>query len=359
MKKIVVVGSTGRTGRMFCSQFLEQTGGNREYRLVLAGRDKIMLERMSQNLGQKHRTPVDILPFDFNERTSLRIAIEGADLVVSCVGPYAKLGLSVVGFATQGKTHYLDASIEPAFFEKCTQQHDAKAKEAGVAVVNGLNATVGVADLAASVAAQGWGPVSAAHVMHVAQNVDAGLGERQTYMSLIGEPTRALVERRPQPVVLHSLKRKFAWDGGSATGMVFTGGEIISLPRHLGNLRDVYVYEPATGLMGTLGPLLGGASGALTKLLKKSWAEQGSDSNTDASRVVCIVELEGVPGRRFAIVSVPGLYNATAKLLSAASLKLLEEPPKKTGVVSPAEAFDAAALCKSAGLEVQVADKAD
>lgn len=356
MKKIAIVGCTGRTGRMVASQWLEIAGGNKEIRLVLAGRDKIMLERMSTNLGQKYRVPVDIAPFNFSDRGGLRQICEGSDVVINCVGPYTTLGAQVFACAVQGKAHYLDACSEPAFFEQCALR-DAGARENNVAVINGLNAQAGLADLTASVAAQGWQPVMTAHVVHIALDVDPGLAERQAYLTLLGEPPRAYIERRLQTIPLHSVKRTFKWDGGQAHGLVFTGGEIFLLPRSLAGVRDVYVYEHATGLKATLGNLVASVTPTITRLLKKSWASQGSEATHDNSRAVCAVELTGNPGKRLAVVAAPGLYSATAKLLCHAAMQLLKEGPRKVGVISPSQAVDAFTLLKAAGLEVQIADQ--
>lgn len=352
MKKISVIGCTGRTGRQTSERLMELMQGQKEMRLVLAGRDKLAMERLSTDLGRRYKNPVDVQPIDFNDRGQLRLLCDACEVVVNCAGPYAVSGPAVLATAIVGKAHLIDAANEPTYLEQCAAR-DSAAREAGVAVVNGVSFSPGIADLAADVAAKGWQPVNAVHVLNIVQNLEEGTASRQSFLEMVSQPTRSFVDRRLQGVAFGSKKHSFRWPGGQQNGVISSGGEIFTLPRHIPGIRDIYVYQQFKGLLGMFASLIPN----FVKLPQvKKWAREGSTASSDGSACVVIVEMEADKGRRFAVVQAPGYYNVTAKLLAHAAMKLATDGPKAKGVLSPASAFDPQWLLKAAGLEVQTAD---
>lgn len=358
MKKIAVLGCTGRTGRMVASRICDMIASESELRLVVAGRDRLAVERVSMELGKRHRQPVDVQVVEFTDRSALRNLCEGSEVVVNCAGPYSTSGPPVLATCVHGRAHLIDASNEPLYFEQCAVR-DAAVKEAGITVVNGLCFSPGVADFMADIAASGWQAVNAAHILYMVHDLEEGTAGRESYLELIRHPARSYVDRRPLVVPLGSKKRGFRWPGGQGGGILATGGEIFTLPRHLPGIRDVYVYRQVKGVAGVLAPFLSSLAPALSNLPPvKKWVREGASAGSDASRFAVIVELEGVSGKRFAVVQGTGVFDVTARLLAEGAFRLATDGPRVKGVVSPASAFDSQRMLKAAGLEVQTVDAA-
>ncbi|MBM3463639.1 MAG: hypothetical protein FJX76_16185, partial [Armatimonadetes bacterium] len=103
MKKIALVGATGRTGLMTANVLMELIVSDPETRLVVAGRDKLALERLSTDLGRRFKKPIDITGIDLADRSALRVMCEGAEVVINCAGPYAAVAPPIVATAVHGK----------------------------------------------------------------------------------------------------------------------------------------------------------------------------------------------------------------------------------------------------------------
>lgn len=358
MKKIAIIGATGLTGRLTCERLLGQGGGAREFRLVLAGRDRNELERMSIDLGRRFKQPLDVSVFEFSDRSALRTLVESSVVAVNCAAPYAISGPPVLATAVNGKVCLIDAASEVGYVEQCSVRA-AVVKEAGIAVVNGLAVEPGVAELALTKAAEGWEAVNSVRVLYVYHDLDETPGFRASVFENLKQPCRALVERSLQATRIAAVKHTFKWSGGQMAAKNTPGCEALVIPRAVGGLRNVTTFHSLTGKAGLMHALLGSPFASLAMMALDRWATSKTERPvSDRSRFVVVVEIEGVKNRRFAIVQGSGIYQTTANLLASAAVKLAAGERKTSGVLAPSQAFDASALLEAAGLEVMIADPA-
>src|SRR5919197_718234 len=106
--RIVVFGATGYTGRLVA----ERLAGQGE-RPVLAARSAERLAELSARLGGLETVRADAL-----RRNSVFAAVKPGDVVVSTVGPFAKVGDAAVRAAIAAGAIYLDSTGEPAFIRR-------------------------------------------------------------------------------------------------------------------------------------------------------------------------------------------------------------------------------------------------
>lgn len=356
MKKIALLGATGTVGRFTLEKLLNHPNA-KNVRVVLGGRVRAELERLSMEYGRRFKQALDIHQYNIDDRPSLRPIIEPSAVTINCAGPYALTGQAVLGVALNCKVPLIDPSSEAGWLEQVGQRA-AAVKEAGICVVSGLGVDPGVAELTAVVGAKGT-DVHTVNVLYVMQDLDESPGMRAAVVENLKQPCRAYVERSLQPVKVVGTKHEFKWDGGAMTGKNVPSGDAVLVPRGLPNVRNVNTFRTFEGKHGMLWSMLGSPLASVGMMMMQGWAKGGERPLTDRSRFLVIVELEGAKGRRYAIVQANSFYEKTAALLAEGAMRLCDdEGTKPKGVLSPSQAFGADKLLAAAGLEVQIAEGA-
>jgi short subunit dehydrogenase-like uncharacterized protein len=129
---IVVFGATGYTGALVTS-YLAQT--KPDIRWAIAGRDEQKLFERSQELRSRSQIDVPYLVASSGDAASLARMAASARVVLTTVGPYAKLGEPVVEACIEAGTDYVDVTGEPEFVANIVERHEPAAKAAGVRLV--------------------------------------------------------------------------------------------------------------------------------------------------------------------------------------------------------------------------------
>ena len=356
MKKIALLGATGTVGRFTLEKLLSHPNA-KNFRVVLGGRVRAELERLSMEYGRRFKQALDIHQYSLEDRPSLRPIIEPSAVAINCAGPCAVTGQAVLGVALNCKVPLIDPSSEVGWLEQLSQR-TAAVKEAGVCVVSGLGVESGVAELAAVSASKG-ADVHTIRVLYVMQDLEESPGMRAAVLENLKQPCRAYVERSLQPVKVVGTKHEFKWDGGAMTGKNVPAADAVLLPWGLPNVRNVNTFRIFEGKHGMVWSMLGSPLASVGMMMMQSWAKGGERPLSDRSRFLVIIEMEGAKGRRYAIVQANGFYEKTAALLTEAAMRLCDdEGTKPRGVLSPSQAFGADKLLAAAGLEVQVAEGA-
>src|SRR4051812_7620343 len=104
--RIVLFGATGYTGRLTASALLA-----RGVRPVLAGRSQSSLDTLVSELGGGLETATA----DVARPETVRALVEEGDVLLSCVGPFARWGDPAVRAAIDARAHYLDSTGESTF----------------------------------------------------------------------------------------------------------------------------------------------------------------------------------------------------------------------------------------------------
>ncbi len=128
---VVVFGATGVTGRQVAGYLAERTAGEGT-RWAAAARDPAKLEQV---LGEVGVTAPETIVADVNDPGSLAAMASRARVVLNVCGPYTLYGRPVIEACVTNGAHYVDLTGEIPFVRQMIDEFDARAREAGVKVV--------------------------------------------------------------------------------------------------------------------------------------------------------------------------------------------------------------------------------
>jgi len=144
-KKVVILGGIGVVGSVV-SRFLADSEDFDE--IVIADINLKAAEEMAENLNQK----VSAIQFDAYDKDSIKTAIEGADIVVNCTGPYYKFEKIILSTVIEAGINYVDVCDDTGATYDALELNDA-AKKAGIIALIGMGSSPGVTNLLAGYAA--------------------------------------------------------------------------------------------------------------------------------------------------------------------------------------------------------------
>jgi short subunit dehydrogenase-like uncharacterized protein len=146
---VVVFGATGITGRQVCRYLAERVPGRPHW--AAAGRDRSKVERV---LGEIGVTAPEVIVADLKEPESLAAMAARTKVVLNLCGPYTLYGQPVIEACVSGGAHYVDLTGEIPFVRQMIDAYDARAREAGVKVVQVCGFEALPPDLAVALAAE-------------------------------------------------------------------------------------------------------------------------------------------------------------------------------------------------------------
>ena len=149
MAEVLVLGGTGGVGEVACRALATAAEVDT---LVVADQDAEAADTLATQLRRTASGRVRHLGVDIGDPTALRAAMDDADLVVNCAGPFYRYGPPTLQAAIEAGVDYLDVcdDLEP------TQRMlalDAMARAAGVRALVGMGNSPGVSNLLARLCA--------------------------------------------------------------------------------------------------------------------------------------------------------------------------------------------------------------
>jgi short subunit dehydrogenase-like uncharacterized protein len=320
---VALLGVTGFTGRLVLA---EARRAGLEVRLV--GRKREALERLAAP-GEEVRVA------DARDETSLRPAFEGAAVVVSLAGPFLAVGLAPVRMAVAAGAHYLDSTGEQAFVRLVHDRIDARTV---VLPAFGFDYVPG--DLAARLAAeQVHGPLDEVVVAYSVKGVGTSRGTRRTIGEVMGQPQVAWADGRLVESRFGATTRTMRFPFGERTVVEWSGTEPLTVPRHT-DVQNVRSYLRAPALAAKAGGL-GRLAAPLVRLGSRLGPSGPSEASRRRSRFAVVAEARGDGGEARAVVTGSDVYGLTARLLVLGAQAVLAGEARGSGVLAPAEAFDA------------------
>ena len=145
MPDIVLFGATGYTGRL-TAEALQK----RQAKFLVCGRDPRKLDALAQKTDA-----TDIAVAEVGDVNSLTKAIEGARVLITCVGPFVDLGWTAVEAALRAGVHYVDSTGEGTFIGRLIAEKDRLAKAGGIAMAPAFGFDEVPADVTATLASEG------------------------------------------------------------------------------------------------------------------------------------------------------------------------------------------------------------
>ncbi|MCA9646772.1 MAG: saccharopine dehydrogenase NADP-binding domain-containing protein [Myxococcales bacterium] len=347
---IVVFGATGFTGRL-CVEALQDLGVKD---VVLGGRSRSSLAELSERTGFKYRVA------DATNSQSLRELVRGAQVVVSCAGPFARFGEPVVSAALHAKAHFLDTTGEQAYMMRVVERYHGAAVLAKVAVVNAHAFEFALGSCAASLLAETHPELDTLHVFNRVQGVRNIAASRGTLKSGLGALAEPGYERKrgvlvPRGVSPLPRRAHFPDNGATELAVPFPGGEAIHLIKQHPQLKNV-----STNLVvpkGLAAPLM--AAWSLKHVYKRVYErgllkdieariDQGSEGPSDdvrrqqAFKVLAVGSVGGKHGtEQSVLVTGTDPYGITARCIAIGAKWLVTKEAQNVGVVDTASAFGA------------------
>jgi short subunit dehydrogenase-like uncharacterized protein len=144
---VTILGATGYTGRLCARRAIDA-----DLRVRLAGRRQDALGALAGELGGD----VEVAVVDVGDEQALRALAASTEVLVTTVGPYARLGRPVLEAALAAGCDYLDVSGEVEFLDWAYAQ-DGRAAGAGVVLCPGFGFDGSPGELLAALAAEELG----------------------------------------------------------------------------------------------------------------------------------------------------------------------------------------------------------
>ena len=308
---VAVYGASGHTARFVIAE-LQRRGLD----VVAVGRDAATLPS-----GVPQRVAA------LDEPAALDRAFAGCGVVINCAGPFLDTAAPVVEAALRVRAAYLDVTAEQASALDTFERHDAAARSAGVAVIPAAGFYGGLADLLATVLADGK-PVDDMQVAVALDHWWPTPGTRRTGER--NQVPRVVVEdgMHVPMTPAHGVTWTFDAPHGAQPMEAMAFSEIITIPRHL-QVRNLHAYLNSA----SLGDIRDASTPPPTSVDAHGRSAQHFSMQVVAARA---------SGRRRAIASGRDIYAVTAPLVAEAAERMLRPGFDRAGAMSLGQAFDAA-----------------
>jgi short subunit dehydrogenase-like uncharacterized protein len=159
---VVVFGATSLTGRHVAG-YLGQRASELGVCAGLLRRDGAKVKRV---LAAEGVEPAETIVAEVGDLSSLRAMASRASVVLNLVGPYMLYGESVIEACVDAGCHYVDLTGEIPFVRRMNAAFDARARAAGVKIVQVCGVAALAPDLGIALAAEAAATVGD-HVVEV------------------------------------------------------------------------------------------------------------------------------------------------------------------------------------------------
>jgi short subunit dehydrogenase-like uncharacterized protein len=323
---LAILGVTGFTGRLVLDK------------ARLAGLQVRLVGRRGDALEALAKAGEDVRVADARDNESLRAAFAGIDVVASLAGPFFELGLGPVKAAVDAGAHYLDTSGEQQWVGLI---HAEVRGETVVLPAFGFDYVPG--DLAARLAAEKVdGPLEELVVAYSVKGVGTSRGTRRTIGHVMGQKQVAWQDGRLVPSGFGATTRSVRFPFGERTVVEWSGTEPLTVPRHT-EVRNVRSYIRAPAVAARAGGL-GRLAAPFVRAAGRFGPSGPSEVSRRKSRFTVVAEAKGSGGEGRAVIEGSDPYGLTALLIVRGAEALLAGEARGSGVLAPAEAFDAHTL---------------
>ena len=224
---VAVFGAAGHTGRFVVAE-LQRRG----IEPIAISRD---LAALDKNVRLRRSASIE-------DERSLDRALDGADAVINCAGPFLDTANAVAAAAMRARIHYLDVTAEQASAQATLDDFDAAARDAGVAVIPAMGFYGGFADLLVTAALGDW---DSADDIAVMIGLDSWHPTRGTRVTGERNTAQRVVISGGKLVPVPSPAVEKQWDFGAPLGrqavVEIPLSEIVLIARHV-KTSELHTY---------------------------------------------------------------------------------------------------------------------
>ena len=258
--KALILGATGVVGRRVCAEVARATEFDS---VTVAGRRGDILDRLVTTYGSDRFLARDVTAGDPD---SVRTAMEGADVVLSAVGPAYQWESDLVTAAIATGTDYVSLADDLSATEE-TVALDEGAKKTGATIVSGCGMSPGLTNLLIAFASEEIRPDEVAIAIAASSADESGPATALHFLKMLDDPAPALSDGADEVVAGCSAPRLVYFPEPIGWVETFRTGhpEIATIPRTYPDLRtlsfrigltekaamDVVRASLATGLLGS------------------------------------------------------------------------------------------------------------
>ncbi len=345
MAEIVLFGATGYTGSL-TAHALARRGAS----FAVAGRSPSKLEALASETGASgiHVAEVGDVP-------ALVRALDGAKVLLTCVGPFTQLGDTAVEAALRAGVHYLDSTGEPGFVRRLIADRHEEAVASGVAMAPAMGFDDVPADVAATLATEGMEQADV--VLTYAFPSQGSFGTLRTMITnIVGTKGHWVGDGAPVEITAGAERRWAPMPPplGPRSSISFELCEGLLAPLHL-PVRSVKMFITA-GQIQQAGVRFGapavralmslpGAPSLLDRVLPTGVGPDEEARNKGGFTI--LAEARSEAGWRNVAVMGKDVYGLTAELLATGANEMAKEGFSEAGVIAPVQA---------AGLETLTAE---
>jgi short subunit dehydrogenase-like uncharacterized protein len=339
-RPLVVYGATGFTGRLVVDE-ARRLG----MEPILAGRDAGALERMAEATGAP-----EVRIADATRPATLEKTFDGAGVVVSCAGPFARLGEPVLRAAIEAGAHYLDTTGEQLWMARMMDLLSADAERRGTTAILAHAFEYAIGDCAARIAVEETPGAETVEVVNRVDGFGTTRGTKKSALDVLTKPALAFVNgrRREEAQMAHRARLRFPDEDEDRVALSFGGGEVLSAPGFAPTVRTVRTYLAVPAPLAALAPLVARGAGLLLTHRLKRFLEAridagpkgpGEERRDQPWWVLARVRAAGGRGAR---VTASGYdsYGITAVICAIGAQWLLAGRAQRAGVVTTAQAFE-------------------
>jgi hypothetical protein len=220
-RKVLLVGGSGYFGRILAAELLRDT----ECGIVLAGRDRIRLDRVRRALGDDPRLETRVL--DLRSPATIASALTEAGVAVCAAGPFQHLPTTLAELCLERGVPYLDLADDRGFVARV---HALAAGVAdGPAVCTGWSAVPALSGLLGRIASEGMDRVDSIDIQIAPGNrAPRRAGTVASLLASVGRPFLVRADETWRQVTGWSEPRVFRFPApiGSRTGY------LVDVPDH-------------------------------------------------------------------------------------------------------------------------------
>jgi len=346
MKKILVYGSYGYTGQLIVEQAIKAG-----LQMILAGRDENQLRVQAERYKLEYRA------FTLDNTAALDSALQEADAVLHCAGPFVLTFRQMAEACIRNKKHYVDISGEIEGFEALAAM-DEDAKRAGMMLLPGGGFDVVPSD---SLIAYTAGKLSSAtHLELYIKSIGSGVSRGTARSGIENSHRQGRIRRNGKIVSVPNV-----WDsklvdfGRGPSRLVTMGWGDVSTAYHSTSIPNVTVYMSFPKAMIQMmkftriaGPLLytRAARDFIKWLIGIFFAKGPSRKQNETGFSLMIAEVSDGTKTVRAKLRTPEAYYLTA-LTSVEIMKRILSDDYKAGFQTPSKAYGADFILQFDGVQ--------